>query len=462
MTYSNILKTVGNTPVVKLNTFSTKHSVELYAKCEFMNPGGSIKDRIGQWMIEDAEKKGLLKPGGTIIESTSGNTGVGLAIAAAVKGYQCIFTLPDKMSQEKISNLRSFGAKVIVTPTAVEPDDPQSYYSVAKRLEEETPNSFYTNQYNNLSNRECHYQTTGPEVFKQMPDIDVFIAGIGTGGTICGTGKYLKEKKPSVETVAVDPIGSIVYNYFKTGKMTEAKPYVTEGIGEDFIPDNYDLSLINDIIQVEDKEVHQMTRKILKQEGIYAGVSSGAALCGALKWVDLQGERLKGKKVLIVFPDSGNRYLSKVYNDDWMKDAGFLDTHSLGDVKDLINFLKVKKSQLFMVSENETVNKVIELMKEKDISQIPVINSDNKVTGIINEANLLKALFENQSTGSDSIKECVDTAVEYVNPSDSLEKASHILTQGKTPLVLENNEIFALITKIDLISYLGRKNGNTK
>ena len=253
--HNNIVEAIGNTPIVKLNRVTRDDEVNVYVKCEFMNPGGSIKDRIGYWLVNDAEKRGVLKPGGTIVESTSGNTGFGLAMAAAIKGYNCIFVLPDKMSEEKIKNLRAFGARVIVTPTAVEPEDPRSYYSVSKRMAEETPNAIYIDQYNNLANRECHYNTTGPEILKQMPDIDVFIAGIGTGGTITGVGRYLKENKPGVEVIAIDPEGSIVQEVFKTGKNeTPAKTYVMEGIGEDFIPDNYDFDQYDEVVQVGDKE----------------------------------------------------------------------------------------------------------------------------------------------------------------------------------------------------------------
>ena len=280
--HTNILSTIGNTPIVRLNRVSDGLQATLWAKLEFFNPGGSIKDRIGGWLIEDFEKKGLLKPGGTIVEGTSGNTGVGLAIAAAIKGYKCIFVLPDKMSEEKIRNLRAFGARVVVTPTAVEPDDPRSYYQVSRRLARETPNAVYINQYDNLANRDAHYAATGPEILKQMPEIDAFIAGIGTGGTLCGTGKYLKEKRPTCQVVGVDPVGSIVTDYFKTGKIGSApKTYKIEGIGEDFIPKNYDFSVVDDMIQVEDKESFLRTRDLLTEEGIYCGVPSGRAVVGA-------------------------------------------------------------------------------------------------------------------------------------------------------------------------------------
>ena len=326
MVHNSVLEAIGNTPIVRLNRVAASVEAEVFAKLEFTNPGGSIKDRIGWWLIEDAEKRGLLKTGGVVIEGTGGNTGIGLAMAAAVKGYQCIFTLPDKMSEVKIHTLRAFGAKVIVTPTAVAPEDPRSYYSVAKRLAKEIPNSVYIDQYNNLANREYHYLYTGPEILRQMPDIDVLVAGIGTGGTVIGVGKFLKENSPSVQIIAVDPVGSIVYETYKYGKAkSPAQQYKIEGIGKDFIPANYDFGQLDDIVQVNDKEAFLMTREILRQEGIYAGISSGSAVVGALRWMYGQGRRIAGKKVVIIFPDSGSRYISKVYDDEWMRAAGFLD-----------------------------------------------------------------------------------------------------------------------------------------
>lgn len=354
MIYDNVLKAIGNTPIVRLNKVVQESEANFFAKLEFMNPGGSIKDRIGLWLIEDAERKGLLKPGGTIVEGTSGNTGVGLAMAAAIKGYQCIFVLPDKMSMEKIRTLRAFGAQVVVTPTSVEPDDPRSYYQVSRRLARETPNSIYMNQYDNLANREAHYNGTGPEILRQMPDIDVFIAGIGTGGTICGVGKYLKEHKPSCKIVAVDPVGSIVYDYFKTGNLkTAPKTYKIEGIGEDFIPKNYDFSVIDDMIQVEDKESFLMTRKLLTHEGIYSGISSGSAVVGAMKWIKIQGAHYKNKNVLIVLPDSGNRYLSKAFNDEWMREVGFLEESSLRTVQDSLQNSDTENPRIIYSQEKE-------------------------------------------------------------------------------------------------------------
>lgn len=459
MIYSNILGAIGNTPIVKLNRITSGLDAEIYAKLEFMNPGGSIKDRIGYWLIEDAEKRGVLKPGGTIIEGTSGNTGVGLAIAAAIKGYQCIFVLPDKMSDEKIKSLWAFGAKVVVTPTAVAPEDPKSYYSVSRRLAEDTPNSFYIDQYNNLANRDCHFNNTGPEILSQMPDIDVFIAGIGTGGTICGNGRYFKENKPSVEVVAIDPVGSIVYDKFKTGKDVPAHTYKIEGIGEDFIPKNYDFDVIDDMVQVEDKESFLMTRELLVKEGIYSGVSSGSAVVGAIRWIKEQGTRLAGKKILIMLPDSGNRYLTKVYDDAWMREAGFIEEPSMGTVDDLIISLQLSPKAVLTASTTEKVSNVIDMMKEKGTSQLPVSDEKGYVKGLVTESSILNALYEGEIKPGDEISSLVDTSVEFVSGGDAIEKISALVTGGKTPLVMDSvtGEPRAVLTKIDLLSYLSQR-----
>ena len=458
MIHKNILEAIGNTPIVRVNSVAKSCPAHIHAKLEFMNPGGSIKDRIGWYIIEDAEKKGLIKPGGTIVESTSGNTGFGLAIAAAIKGYKCIFVLPDKMSDEKIKSLRAFGAKVVVTPTAVEPEDPRSYYSVSKRLTQETPNAFYTDQYNNLANRECHTKYTGPEILKQMPDIDVFIAGIGTGGTICGVGKYLKEKKPDVKIVAVDPVGSLVYDYFKTKKFVKAKTYLIEGIGEDFLPGNYDFSVIDDMVQVEDKESFLMTRELLKKEGIYSGISSGAAMVGALRWIESQKGKLKNKNVLVMLPDSGNRYLSKAYDDDWMREAGFLDKSNLGTVEDLLRKTKIDQNKIVMAKQNDKVSTVVELMRDNGYSQLPVVDEKGWIKGVVKQGSLLTALLENKINQADPIEIITDTSIEFVTPLDSIEKISKLVSDGKVPVVTDpdhKDKLIAIITTIDLISYFG-------
>ena len=460
MLHNSVIEAIGNTPIVRLNKVIKSHA-NVYAKLEFTNPGGSIKDRIGWYLIEDAEKRGMLKPGGTIVEGTSGNTGVGLAIAAAIKGYQCIFVLPDKMSNEKIRNLRSFGARVIVTPTAVEPDDPRSYYSVSKRMATETPNALYIDQYNNLANREYHYTHTGPEILNQMPNIDVFMAGIGTGGTITGTGKYLKEQKPGVEIVAVDPIGSIVYDTFKCGApKSPAAGYLIEGIGEDFIPANYDFEQIDDMVQVDDKESFLMTREILTREGIYSGVSSGCAVVGAQRWLDQQGERMGGKNVLLIFPDSGNRYSSKVYDDDWMREAGFLASNN-GQVKDLVKALNMDQQKLRLALQNSRLSEVITQLSEAGISQMPVVDESGWVKGVIHEKAILKALFNQSASADDRAADLIDTSVEFVTLNDPIEYVSRLVTEGKVPVIThgeQGGQLLGIITHIDLLNFLGHKN----
>ena len=326
MIHDSIIDTIGNTPLVKLNRLAENLDVNVTVKVEYLNPGQSVKDRIAVKMIDDAEKAGLIKPGGTIIEGTSGNTGMGLALVAAVRGYKCVFTTTDKQSMEKVNLLRALGATVEICPTNVEPDDPRSYYSVAKRLSEEIPNSYYPNQYDNLSNREAHYETTGPEIWSQTEGkITHFVCGIGTGGTITGTARYLKEKNPSIQVIGVDSVGSVYKHYFETGEFNkdEIKPYLTEGIGEDIIPANVDFNYIDDVVQVNDKNALTATRELAKYEGLFVGGSCGAAVYGALEFA--RREKLKKECLMVVIlPDSGTRYISKIYNDQWMKENGFI------------------------------------------------------------------------------------------------------------------------------------------
>ncbi len=327
MIHNSIIDTIGNTPLVRLNRVIDNLELTVAAKVEYLNPGQSIKDRIALKMIDDAEKKGLIKPGGTIIEGTSGNTGMGLALVAAVRGYKCIFTTTDKQSQEKIDLLRALGAEVKVCPTNVEPDDPRSYYSVARRLSQEIPNSYYPNQYDNPSNTQAHYETTGPEIWEQTGGkITHYVAGMGTGGTVTGTAKYLKEKNPDIRVVGIDSVGSIYKKYFETGEFdkSEIKPYLTEGIGEDIIPENVDMGVIDAVIQVNDKNAFSMTRRLAREEGLFIGGSCGAAVYGALEYAR-ENKLGKDDLMVVILPDSGTRYTSKIYNDNWMREKGFLD-----------------------------------------------------------------------------------------------------------------------------------------
>ncbi|OUR97444.1 hypothetical protein A9Q84_07120 [Halobacteriovorax marinus] len=454
---ANVLEAIGNTPIVKLNKLANDVESDIYVKLEFMNPGGSTKDRIGAYMLDQAVIDGDLKPGGTIIEGTSGNTGVGLAMWAAVYGYKCIFVLADKQSQEKIDNLRSFGAKVVVCPTNVEPEDPRSYYSVSKRLADTIPNSFYVNQYDNLHNRNTHYTWTAPEMFEQTQgDFDVFIAGVGTGGTISGCGKYFKEKMPNVEIVGIDCVGSIIAHYKKTGEIGEAKSYVLEGVGEDFIPGNYDFDMIDDFEVVGDKESFIMTRRLLKEEGIYAGGSAGAAICGALKYAKKQKTK---KKILILLHDSGNRYASKIYNDDWMSDNGYLDSSFNVQIKDVLKDLG-KKGSVHTISDVSTIGEAIEILDKKGISQLPVLNGQQEIVGLITEKNLVRPVLMGEFQRDDNISLATSNKFRVVDTNELLETVGDALLNKEVVFITEEGKLKNIITEIDILQYFSKK-GNS-
>lgn len=458
--YDNILDTIGKTPLVRLNRVARSAACPIYAKIEFMNPGGSVKDRIGTTMIAEAEASGRLKPGGTVVESTSGNTGIGLAITCAIKGYKAVFVMPDKMSQEKIQLLRAFGAKVVITPTAVAPDDPRSYYSVANRIVAETPNAILANQYHNPENPRSHYMTTGPEIWEQTQGkVTDVVVGMGTGGTISGVGKYLKERNPDIQMVGVDPTGSILLETWQAGHTPtniEATTYKVEGIGEDFLPSSLDLSVIDRVLRVTDKESFLWARRLVKEEGIFCGGSSGSAVAAAVRYAEgLDPDRL----VIVVLPDSGSRYLSKVFDDKWMRENGFLDIN-WGEVS-LQELLESKTGPNLVCAALDTpMVELIGQMKTYDISQVPVLNRDGTLAGIVTEVDLLEHMLDlgHEHSELETIADITQPADAIFPVSASLEDALPLVMQGNVILVTEGNHPVGILTKIDMLDFIAGKN----
>lgn len=450
--YESIVDTIGDTPLVKLNSVSKGIPGTILVKVEYFNPGNSVKDRIALKMIEDAEQKGELKPGGTIIEGTSGNTGMGLALVAIAKGYRCIFTLSDKQSQEKINILRAVGAEVIVCPTNVSPDDPRSYYSVAKKLNKEIPNSIYPNQYDNLSNTAAHYETTGPEIWRDTEgEITHYVAGMGTGGTISGTSKYLKEQNKDVVTVGVDTYGSVFKKYKETGEFDtkEVYPYLTEGIGEDILPKNVDFSLVDYIVKVTDKDGAIMARKLAKEEGLFVGWSCGSAVYGALEYA--RDNLKKDDVMVIILPDHGTRYLAKVYNDDWMKDHGFFESMKFATAKDIVRY-KHGNGELKTISQDAKIGEAIHLMNKHAISQIPVVDDKNEFVGSLNDSKVLKNLIENPQLKEQPVKEIMDESFQFVGMDNTIDVLSSLINkENKALLVRDEKKKVHIITQSDLL-----------
>lgn len=449
--FNNILETIGNTPLVKLNKIVKDVPATVLAKVETTNPGNSVKDRMALKMIEDAEKAGLLQAGGTIIECTSGNTGMGIAIAAVVKGYKCIFTTTDKQSKEKVNMLRAVGADVIVCPTNVEPEDPRSYYSVARRLSQEIPNSFWCNQYDNLSNREAHYESTGPEIWKQTEGkITHFVVGVGTGGTISGVGRYLKEQNPNIKIWGIDTYGSVFKKYHETGifDKNEIYPYITEGIGEDILPANVDFKVIDLFEKVADKEAAIATRELARMEGILVGNSAGAALAGVRQ---LASRLTKDDVVVILFHDHASRYTGKIFNDDWMRERGFLD-----DVLTVKDVIARKSSKSFQtVQANQTIKEVLKLMKANDISQMPVMENDT-IVGSISENIVLSCLLANPlENGDQAISSIMDKPFPIVEESLPINKLNHYINKNTQAVIAKDQAgVLHIISQYDIIQNL--------
>lgn len=445
---NNILETIGNTPLVKINNITKDLPCTVLAKVETTNPGNSIKDRMALKMIEDAEKDGRLKPGGTIIEGTSGNTGMGLAIAAIIKGYKCVFTTTDKQSKEKVDALRAFGAEVVVCPTDVDPEDPKSYYSVSSRLVKEIPNSWKPNQYDNLSNSKAHYEQTGPEIWEQTEGkITHLVVGVGTGGTICGTGRYLKEKNPNIKVLGIDTYGSVFKKYKETGifDKNEIYPYITEGIGEDFLPENVDFNIIDHFEKVTDKDAAIMTRRIPREEGIFAGNSAGSAMAGL---VQMKQMFKPGDVVVVIFHDHGTRYLGKMFNDDWMRDRGFLEIKK-PKALDLISSHKNQK--LLTIDATSSVTEALQIMNKYGISQIPVKNG-NEFVGSLNDNYLFSQLIENNDIKTKKVSDVMQAPFPFVAAETLMEDISKLITkENNAVLMTDLAGTTHIITKHDLI-----------
>lgn len=450
--YNTLIDAIGNTPLVKLNSVTKGIKGTVLAKVEYFNPGNSVKDRIALKMIEDAEKDGTLKPGGTIIEGTSGNTGMGLALVAQAKGYKCIFTLADKQSQEKIDILRAVGAEVIVCPTNVPPEDPRSYYSVARKLNEDIPNSIYPNQYDNPSNARAHYETTGPEIWKDTAGkITHYAAGIGTGGTICGTSKYLKEQNEKVISIAIDSYGSVFKKYKETGIFDENEiyPYLTEGIGEDILPKNVDFDMVDHFVKVTDKDGAVMARRLAREEGLFVGWSCGSAVHGALEYAR---ENLKEEDVMVILlPDHGTRYLGKVYNDNWMKDHGFLESRQFATARDIISS-RNGSTVLTTIGKDLPVGEAILTMNKNGIDQVPVVDEKGDFVGSLNDTKVLKSLLENPEIKHQPVSEVMDAPFQFVGMDNTVDVLSSLINKdAHALLVRDDQDQVHIITKSDLL-----------
>lgn len=455
--YRSILDGIGNTPLIHLSKIGKGLTAQIYGKAEHLNPGGSVKDRIALAIIEEAEESGQLKARGTIVEATGGNTGFAAAMVAAYKGYSAIFTMPDKMSQEKVRFLKSFGAKVIITPTAVPPESPEYYVNVAKRIHEETPNSVFINQFFNPTNPESHYRTTGPELWEQTEGkIDYFVAGMGTGGTVSGAGRFLKEKNPKVQIIAADPEGSIVKDYFYTKRIVEASPWKVEGIGEDMIPPNHHYQYIDDVIQVSDKDSFTLTRRLAREEGIHVGGSSGTSLAAALKLA----QRLDEPKIIVtILCDSGDRYLSKCHSDEWMKENQFLEEAwpEKAEIDVVLSRKSTKLPSLVYVGPTTKVSEVMNVMSDHGITQVPVLDGNLSV-GTVAETSLTRKILEDPSKLQSAVSELMGNPLPTVEVGSSVGEVLQLLRSRESPAVLvkRHDVLTGIVSRTDVIEYLSR------
>ena len=449
-TGTNVLDLIGHTPMVRLKKLEEAGAAQVWAKLESFNPGGSVKDRAASAMVDSAERSGALKPGMTIVEPTSGNTGMGLAMVAAIRGYKTVFVMPDKMSEEKIASLRAFGARVVVTPTNVGPDDPRSYYRVAEQIVHDTPGAILANQYHNPSNPKAHELSTGPEIWDQTQgEVDVFIASMGTGGTITGIARYLKKKNPNIQIIGIDPVGSIYYDYFYTGKIVPAHSYEVEGFGEDFLPTTMDLSTLDGVVRVTDRECFLMARRLVREEGLFCGGSCGGIIAGAIKWAE---QNDGPKNIVTILPDGASRYLSKIFDDAWMQERSYLQPELNATISDILHNQNAK---VITASPQDSIQNVTASMKSHGISQLPIVDG-SRLLGLATEAALLQALIDGNTDLSTPVSELVDMNFAVVEPTNSVGLLPQIFGQNKVAVVLNGSSVAGIVTKIDFLEFYTR------
>jgi len=447
-----ILSLIGDTPLVEVTQIDTG-PCHLFLKLENQNPGGSIKDRIGLSMIEAAEREGKLEPGGTVIEATAGNTGIGLALVAGAKGYRVLLVIPDKMSQEKISHVKALGAEVRITRSDVTRGHPEYYQDVAARLAEQIPGGFYVNQFSNPANPLAHERTTGPEIWEQMRhDVDAIVVGVGSGGTLTGLGRFFNRVKPrrGIEMILADPTGSVLYEYVRTGKLAEAGSWAVEGIGEDFIPDIADMSLVTDAFEIDDEESFATVRELLRKEGIFGGSSTGTLVAGALRYCR---EQTKSKRVVSFVVDTGNKYLSKMYDDFWMAEQGFIHRAPHGDLSDLISH-RYEAGEVISVGPTDTLLTAFKRMRDADVSQLPVVDQNGRAVGILDESDVLVKVHRDPSHFNDPVKNAMTDRLETLPPTAKISDLLEVFDRGRVTIVMDDNKFLGLITRTDLLSYL--------